>query len=518
MSWATPSRTGLETRGRTVNLELQADCFAGAWTRDLATGQSRFCFEHPRRRPRPAGGRHVEVPRRARARPPYDPSGPRQRVRPLSAAFQEGYENGKEKCAEYANPDEDRRTAEIPFHDQDYETEGDLPLEDDWDGQGSLGLYSMVEQDLNEFYGWCPWISSGRTWTPVEDLVVVDPTTDEVTCGGDELSGTGLEYAALYCEDENVVVLDGAGLAGDLYEHRRLRGGQRDRTAVGDGRQSQLGVGDGDEATLQADCMTGFWGAWTFPAVGDVAPRGRPARCRPATSTRGSMGFMAYSLRRQQADGVRAMPRCGPACSAAQRVRGVRPARLTGAGRRPTAGLRPFGGLGPPRAGRARLRRMRGSRGRRCRPPRRPAARGRGSAAAPPRSPASVGSAARVRPGDDVLVGCPGCGFSSSSSRRCAGAVVSGGASGPSWPAAAPGATGCGAAPAGTGLAISTSAASARARRTATGGRTTAPSFDAGHRQVKPDPRPDAELAPRTSPRADGRRQSCRSGGQAGGV
>ena len=47
--------------------------------------------------------------------------------------------------------------------------------------------------------------------------MVVDPTTDEVTCGGDELSGTSLEYAALYCEDENIVVIDGDGLAGDLY-------------------------------------------------------------------------------------------------------------------------------------------------------------------------------------------------------------------------------------------------------------------------------------------------------------
>ena len=39
--------------------------------------------------------------------------------------------------------------------------------------------------------------------------MVVDPDRDEVTCGGDQLSGAELEYAALYCEDENIVVIDG---------------------------------------------------------------------------------------------------------------------------------------------------------------------------------------------------------------------------------------------------------------------------------------------------------------------
>ena len=123
------------------------------------------------------------------------------------AAFQDGYENGADKCAEYADPDVDRRTAEIGFTDTDYETGGNFPLYDEEAPEGE-GLFTLVERDLNEFYGWY-FDQLGASWTPVGDLVVVDPATDRVPCGGEQLSGPDLEYIAVYCEDENVVVIDG---------------------------------------------------------------------------------------------------------------------------------------------------------------------------------------------------------------------------------------------------------------------------------------------------------------------
>ena len=277
------------TPDRTVDLELQADCFAGSWTQRVADGRAEGFDAGDVDLDKTVAGM-ISI----RDLPSTDPNDPMAHGSGFDrvAAFQDGYENGAEKCAEYADPGVDRRTAEIPFRDQDYETEGNLPLEDDWDGQGSLGLYSMVEQDLNEFYGW--YLDQlGTTWTPVEDLVVVDPATDEVTCGADELSGTELEYAALYCEDENIVVIDGDGLAGDLYSIGDFAVaselGQLWATAA----QSQLGVGDNDDATLQADCMTGFWGASTFPDVEDVTP-GSDLAISAGDLDEGIMGFLAY--------------------------------------------------------------------------------------------------------------------------------------------------------------------------------------------------------------------------------
>ena len=82
--------------------------------------------------------------------------------------------------------------------------------------------------------------------------------------------------------------------------------------------QAQLGVADNDEANLQADCMTGFWAASTFPGVEDVTP-GTDLEISAGDLDEGIMGFLAYGTSGEgRPDRVRAQrARCGPACSAA---------------------------------------------------------------------------------------------------------------------------------------------------------------------------------------------------------
>jgi predicted metalloprotease len=276
------------TADRTIDLELQADCFAGAWTQRVADGR--------------AGGfepSDVDLDKTVaglisiRDAPGVDPNDPMAHGSGFDrvAAFQDGFENGAQKCAEYANETEDRRTAEI--EDVEFgETAGNLPLEDDWDGQGSPGLYSLVEQDLNEFFGW--YLDQlGASWIPVSDLVVVDPTTDELTCAGDELSGAELEYAALYCEDENIVVIDGEGLAEDLNGIGDFAVASELAQLWATAAQAQLGVADNADAGLQADCMTGFWAASTFPGIEDVTPT-TDLTISSGDLDEGIMGFLAY--------------------------------------------------------------------------------------------------------------------------------------------------------------------------------------------------------------------------------
>jgi predicted metalloprotease len=254
-----------EAFDRSIDLELQADCFAGAWTAWVRDGHSTAFDEDDIDLDRAVAG-IVEV----RDPAGTDPSevGAHGSGFDRVGAFQDGFENGASACTPYADENVDRTVAEIPFTEGDYETGGNLHLDDL--GPDDPGLLTLVEADLNEFYAWL-FGQIGEQWTPVNDLVVVDPDNDQVTCGGDALSGSELDYAELYCEDENIVVVDGPGLITDLNE------------GIGDfavsselaqlwalAAQVQLGTVDEDKADLQADCLTGLWAASTFPGVEDV--------------------------------------------------------------------------------------------------------------------------------------------------------------------------------------------------------------------------------------------------------
>ena len=207
------------------------------------------------------------------------------------AAFQDGYENGPERLRAYADPDVDRPTVELEFDRTEASTGGDLPLEDDWDGQGSQGLLSLVEQDLNAYYAQL-FDELGEQFTPVDDLVIVDSTAS-VSCGDDQLSADEIDYAAFYCVDDNTIVL-GAELIELLHQD------------IGDfavaseiallwaaAAQQQLGVEPGSEAALQADCLTGSWGSWTYPD--DTPPSSEVLRISGGDLDEGIMAFLAYA-------------------------------------------------------------------------------------------------------------------------------------------------------------------------------------------------------------------------------
>jgi predicted metalloprotease len=276
------------TPDRTVDLELQADCFAGSWTRRVAEGDAEGFEPSDVDLDKTVAGM-ISI----RDVPGTDPDHEMAHGSGFDrvAAFQDGYENGADKCAEYADPGVDRRTAEIEFSGSDYDTGGNFPLYDEEAPQGE-GLFTLAERDLNAFYD-AVFTEMGEQFTPVADLVLVDPATDEVECGGDVLSGTELEYAALYCEDENVVVLDATELVpalnddiGDFAVVSELA--QMWARAA----QSQLGVGDGSDAALQADCLTGAYAAWTFPVDGQS--QSPDLTMSAGDLDEGIMAFLAY--------------------------------------------------------------------------------------------------------------------------------------------------------------------------------------------------------------------------------
>ncbi len=277
---------------RTVDLELQADCFAGAWTAHVAGGDSAFDPGIIDLDKTVAGMLAI------RDIPGTDPDDIMAHGSGFDrvAAFQDGYESGAGKCATYADEGEDRTTAELPPDDDFFDSGGDFPLYDD-EAPGNEGLLTLLERDLNDFYSTL-FDELGAEFAPVDGLVLADPGRDELRCGDETLSGRDLEYAAVYCVDQNVVVLDGEVLVPRLYDE------------IGDfavasevarlwalAAQVQLDVVDAEEADLQADCLTGRWAAWTFP---------RDPRAAEPTSESGElvmsagdldegiMGFIAY--------------------------------------------------------------------------------------------------------------------------------------------------------------------------------------------------------------------------------
>ncbi len=281
------------TFDRTVDLELQADCFAGAWTAHVANGDSDQFEPGDVDLDRTVAGMIA-----IRDQPGIHPDDPFAHGSGFDriAAFQDGYQNDAGKCEEYADEAEDRRTAEIEFEPDEFSTGGNYHLDDR--GDDDPGLLRLAEDSLNRFYDRL-FSELGEQFSPVGDLVLVDPAVDAVACGGEQLSGSALEFAAAYCEDENVVVLDGAGLVPSLNddigdfavasEIARLWA-----TAA----QVQLGVADGDQVELQADCLTGRWAAWTFPTGTGTERTSEDGRLTMSAGDldEGIQGFMAYSL------------------------------------------------------------------------------------------------------------------------------------------------------------------------------------------------------------------------------
>ncbi|HLT69252.1 MAG TPA: neutral zinc metallopeptidase, partial [Acidimicrobiales bacterium] len=242
---------------RTVDLELQADCFAGAFTGHVVDGGASGFDEDDVNLDLTVAGL-ISI----RDLPGTDPDEPYAHGSGFDrvGAFQDGFENGPAKCAEYADPTRDRITAELAFTASDYETGGDLHLYD----EARPGLLTHVFADLNDFYG-ALFHELGEEFEPVDDLVLADPATDAVECGGETLRGSELERAALYCVDENIVLLDQRFVEDDLYSLGDFAVASEIARLWAIAAQVQLGVVEDDGALLQADCLTGRWAAWTYP-------------------------------------------------------------------------------------------------------------------------------------------------------------------------------------------------------------------------------------------------------------
>jgi predicted metalloprotease len=274
----------------TVVSEQQADCFAGAWTAWIAAGNSDdFAVTETELDSSVAGMISISDLPGTLADDPLAHGSGFDRI----SAFQDGFDNSAQQCSTYAT--DPPTTVEIPFNADEQVTGGNLPLEDRGPNDEDRGLLSLAEADLNDFYTVLFDRELGETFEPVDDLVVPTSPGEEVTCGGDTLSGPDLEFVGAYCVDENIVLLDGQRLAPALNELGDFAVAAEIARLWARAAQLQLGVeGDAKAVSLQADCLTGFWAFVRFPVGDETGTEGQQLTLSAGDLDEGIQGFLAY--------------------------------------------------------------------------------------------------------------------------------------------------------------------------------------------------------------------------------
>lgn len=242
--------------GDTIMTELQADCFAGAWARDVEAGNSAF-FELT------AADLDLAIAGFLTLRDGVGTSAADPAAHGTGfdrvGAFSEGYEEGLARCATY--PDlyaaGQLVIVEVPFTDpEDFERGGNLPLDE---------VIDLAITDLEDFWTVLFTELGAGTWTPVAGVIAIDPDLDEVTCGDNTYAGDDLVNAAFYCIPSDTVYLDVANLVPTLYEIGDYAVATELARQYAYAAQVRLGNLDTSAAAdLQADCFAGIYAASGF--------------------------------------------------------------------------------------------------------------------------------------------------------------------------------------------------------------------------------------------------------------
>lgn len=238
------------TEGATVVLELQADCFAGAWVDDVDDRIATFSTDDGALDQAIAG--LLEL-RDTVGVPGYDQMAHGSGFDRVGA-FQDGFEQGPSACAAYEDDPPD--VVAIPFSGlNDRLTGGNLPTEQLLD---PLGL------DLDAFFDTYVTRAGGR-WAPVDELVFLDPADGPVRCGDSVVEGADLVDAAFHCVSDRTHYLDGTSLVPALEQIGDFAVAGEIARLHAFAAQARLRLdGDPAEEELHADCLAGAFAGAEF--------------------------------------------------------------------------------------------------------------------------------------------------------------------------------------------------------------------------------------------------------------
>jgi predicted metalloprotease len=229
---------------RTVTKELQADCFAGAWSKH-AKDDGVFKVTAADLDTALAGILDLrDTPGTSNIDPNAHGSG-FDRV----SAFQDGFDNGPEKCKDYR--DDEPMVLELPFNDaQDEASGGDAPYD---------SIVNGVPYDLEDYWTHVyPEVTNGKPWPPVHGLEPYNPDHPPA-CGDQSAEGFALFYCVPddYVGWDNVVAMPEVYKQGGDYAVATLLATQYGLAAL-----TRLGdESDEKTSTLRGDCLAGGYTA-----------------------------------------------------------------------------------------------------------------------------------------------------------------------------------------------------------------------------------------------------------------
>ncbi|KAA0081033.1 peptidase [Mycolicibacterium sp. P9-64] len=228
----------------TVSSELQADCFAGGWARhakddgvfEVSSGDLDSAL---------AGILDLRDSPGTNAKDSSAHGSGFDRV----SAFQDGYDNGAEKCKGYE--DGEPMVLELPFNDEeDAANGGDAPYD---------SIVNGVPYDLEDYWTQVyPELTEGKQWPPMKGLEAFSPNSPP-KCGDQSTEG----YVLFYCVPDDYVGWDNVKTMPEVYR----QGGDYAvatllATQYGLAALTRLGD-DSDEktSTLRGDCLAGAYTA-----------------------------------------------------------------------------------------------------------------------------------------------------------------------------------------------------------------------------------------------------------------
>ncbi|MBJ7336180.1 neutral zinc metallopeptidase [Mycolicibacterium sp.] len=228
----------------TVSSELQADCFAGGWSKH-AQDDGVFEVKSADLDRSLAGILDLRDSPGTNVQDPSAHGSGFDRV----SAFQDGYDNGVEKCKGYK--DGDPMVLELPFNDeQDAASGGQAPYD---------SIANGVPYDLEDYWSQVyPELTEGQAWTPLKPQQPFDPSRPP-DCGGTPAQG----YVLFYCVPDDYVGWDNADAMPAIYE----QGGDYAfatllATQWGLAALNRLGdQSDEKTSTARGDCLAGAYTA-----------------------------------------------------------------------------------------------------------------------------------------------------------------------------------------------------------------------------------------------------------------